>query len=296
VYRVDLKRQKATTVVREGRKAAGTTVAEPKFLAVGGRDLLILDSKNVLWRWRPSNDAGKGTLTKVVVDGATQWGDDILAIGTFERDASRGLYNLYVVDPSEQQIRAYPPASDGSGFPRKATGWLATARAVDRMTSMYIDGDIFITEGGILERFVRGKSDGWDAGTPGDELLRPAADLILVTGSGDVRKGVVYAYDRRNGRVLAYDKADGDYLAQYRLAGGRPDWKGLRGLYVITGIDAAPPTLIWLAAGRIEQAVLEAVPDDPGTAVPSARPTPSAGASGGGDASADPDASSSPKP
>ena len=62
VYRVDLKRKRATAIVREGREAAGTTVAKPRLLAVGGRDLLILDAKNVLWRWRPSNDAGKGTL------------------------------------------------------------------------------------------------------------------------------------------------------------------------------------------------------------------------------------------
>ena len=35
------------------------------------------------------------------------------------RTPSRGLYNLYVVDPSEQQILAYSPAADGGGFPAK---------------------------------------------------------------------------------------------------------------------------------------------------------------------------------
>jgi hypothetical protein len=276
VYRVDLKRRKATAVVRAGRKAAGTTVAEPKFLAVGGRDLLILDSKNVLWRWRAADDAGKGTLTKVTVNGATQWGDDISAIGTFLRDPTRNLYNLYVVDPSEQQIRAYPPASDGGGFPAKPTGWLATARAVDQMSSMYIDGDVFITEGGLLERFTRGKSDGWEPGSPEDELLRPASDLVLVAGSGDQRAGLVYAFDKTNDRVLAFDKSSGDYVAQYRLAGGRPDWEDLRGLYVLPGVDQAPATLVWLGAGHIGQAVLEPVSDDSEGANATPRPTPSA--------------------
>ncbi len=276
VYRVDLKRRKATAVVRAGRKAAGTTVAEPKFLAVGGRDLLILDSKNVLWRWRAADDAGKGTLTKVTVNGATQWGDDISAIGTFLRDPQRNLYNLYVVDPSEQQIRAYPPASDGGGFPAKPTGWLATARAVDQMSSMYIDGDVFITEGGTLERFTRGKSDGWEPGSPEDDLLRPASDLVLVSGSGDQRAGLVYAFDRKNDRVLAFDKSSGDYAAQYRLAGGRPDWDDLRGMYVIPGVGEAPATLVWLGAGNIGQAVLEPVSDDSEGANATPRPTPSA--------------------
>ena len=62
-----------------------------------------------------------------------RWGDDVIGIGTFLRDAGRsGLYNLYVVDPSEQQIQAYSPAADGGGFPAKPTGWLATARDVRR--------------------------------------------------------------------------------------------------------------------------------------------------------------------
>ena len=102
----------------------------------------------MLWRWRPSNDAGKGTTNRVPVNGASQWGDDIMAVGTYVRDSSQDLYNLYVVDPSEQQIRAYPPPADGSGFPAKSSAWLATARAVDKMTSLYIDGDIYITENG----------------------------------------------------------------------------------------------------------------------------------------------------
>jgi hypothetical protein len=285
VYRVDLKRKRATAVVRAGRKAGGTTVAEPRFLAVGGRDLLILDAKNVLWRWRASNDAGKGTLTRVRVNGSTQWGDDIAAIGTYLRDADRGLYNLYVVDPSEQQIRAYPPANDGSGFPAKASGWLATARDVAGMSSMYIDGDVFITENGLLERFTSGKADGWEAGTPADELLRPEPRLDLVVGAGDRREGTVYAFDPRSSRVLAYDKASGEYQAQYRLAGEDESWKDLRGMYVIPGVEDAPPTLVWLSATGLHEAPLVVVTGD-GSETPS--PSASAGAS--------PDGSSEPTP
>ncbi|MGK2851042.1 MAG: hypothetical protein ACSLFN_09050 [Candidatus Limnocylindrales bacterium] len=291
VFRVDLKRMKATVVVREGKKAAGTTVAEPRFLAVGGRDLLILDAKNVLWRWRASNDAGKGTLTKVDVDGSSKWGDDITAIGTYLRNVDRGLYNLYVIDPSEQQIRAYPPSSDGSGFPRDSD-WLATARAVDQMRSMYIDGDIFIVEGGLLERFTSGKADGWVVGDPKDQLLRPTTTVDLVTGSGERRTGTVYAFDRRNARVLAFDKDGGEYVAQYRLANGAPGWEDLRGLYVIPGIEDVPATLVWLAEGAIHQASLLAVPDD-GSA-PSAAPSVEPSASTG--ASAEPSVDASPAP
>ena len=199
-------------------------MATPRFLAVGGRDLLILDAKNVLWRWRASNDAGKGRLNKVNVNGATQWGDDITAIGTYLRDVDRGLANLYVVDPSEEQIRVYFAALDGSGYPAKATGWLATARDVSQMNSMYIDGDMFVVEGGVLERFASGKSDGWEPAELPDALLREQPDASLVTGQGERREGTVFTYDREHARLVEYEKASGNYLSAV------PPRRGCRGL------------------------------------------------------------------
>jgi hypothetical protein len=285
VYRVDLKRKRAVAIARSGRAFGGTRMSDPKFLAVGGRDLLIIDAKNVVWRWRASNDAGKGTTNRMTVNGSTQWGNDIVAIGTYVRPGSRGLYNLYVVDPSEQQIRAYPPSADGGGFPRKATAWLATARAVDKMTSMYIDGDLYVTEGGVLERFTSGKSGDWDAASPGDTLLRPEPASTLVAGAGERRKGRVYAYDQPNARILEYDEASGHVVAQYRLADG-DDWRDLRGMYVLPLIADQPATLIWLSSDGVHEAVLAPPPDDSGA---------SPGASGSPPASgAAPSASSSP--
>ena len=272
VFRVDLKRKRATNIARNGRAVGSTRMASPKFLAVGGRDLLILDTKNALWRWRASNDAGKGTTNRVNVNGASQWGDDILAIGTYLRDRSRGLYNLYVVDPSEQQIRAYPPSSDGNGFPAKSSAWLATARAIDQMTSLYIDGDIYVTENGVLDRFTSGKSDAWEADGPGDELLRPTTSETIVAGSGERGKGKVYTFDRSNARVLAYDKATGFYLAQYRLKDDE-SWSDLRGMYVIAGVEDQPDRLIWLSKDAVNQVVLQAPPETDGA-------SPSPGASG----------------
>ena len=215
----------------------------------------------MLWRWRPADTKGKGTLTRVNVEGSTSWGNDIMGIATFLRDESRGLYNLYVVDPSEQQIEAYSPAADGSGFPAAPTAWLATARDVSGMTSTYVDGDLFAVDGGTLVRFVSGKNDGWDAAAPADTLVRPAPTYSIVSGGSPRRSGDLLAFDRPNLRIVAVDKADGTYHAQYRLAGGAPDWSDLRAMYVIAGIADAPPTVVWLSRDGIHQAVLEAVPD-----------------------------------
>ena len=282
VFRIDPKRQKAVAIMREGKKSSGTKVAEPKFLAVGGRDLLVLDAKNVLWRWRASDDAGKGTTTDVNIIDSSQWGDDITAIGTFVRDEERGLYNLYVVDPSEEQIRSYPPANDGSGFPAKASGWLSTARAVDKMSSLYIDGNMFIAEGGLLERFTRGNSDGWEWEPPEDQLLRKIPRVTLVTGAGDPAEGTVYAYDEANGRILAFKKADGSFVAQYRLSGDRDDWSDLRGMYVRPGADGEPDTLVWLSKDAVNESPLVDATSGP-TTLPSASPS-----DGETDASAEP--------
>ncbi len=263
VYRIDLKRMRATEVLREGREAGGTTVAAPRFMAVGGRDLLILDAKNNLWRWRASNDAGKGQLNKVNVNGATQWGDDVTAIGTYLRDPDRGLANLYVVDPSEEQIRVYFAALDGSGFPAKATGWLATARDVAQMSAMYIDGDMFVVDGGVLERFASGKSDGWEPKDVPDGLLREQPSASLVAGQGDRREGTVFTYDREHARMIEYDKAGGDYLAQYRLAGGAEGWDDVRGMYVLPGVEEGPPAVYWVSQAGFHKSFLEAVSTDP---------------------------------
>jgi hypothetical protein len=290
VYRVDLKTHKATVVARSGQKASGGTVSTPRYLTVGGPDLLILDAKNQLWRWRPADTKGKGTLVRVNVKGSTSWGSDILGIATFLRDQSRGLYNLYVVDPSEQQIEAYSPAADGNGFPAAPTAWLATARDVTSVTSVYVDGDLFAADGGALDRFVSGKNDGWDAAAPQDTLLRPAPTYSIVAGGTDRRVGDLYAFDRPNGRIVAVGKKDGAYHAQYRLAGGVADWSGLRAMYVIVGLEGEPATIVWLSPDGIHQAVLEPVPDTPPASAPSASP----GSSGVPSASPGVSASSTP--
>ena len=276
VYRYNLKTKTATVVVRNGQKNKAGTVATPRYLAVGGQDLLIMDSKNALWRWRPADDSGKGTLTRVTLEGAASLGDDIMGINTFDRPGTRGLYNLYVVDPSEQQIRAYAPSADGGGFPPpNPSAWLKTARDVSKMTSTYVDGDIFAADSGDLVRFVTGVNEAWDAKAPKDSMLRPAPVYSIVASGSPRREGEILGYDKPNARIVALSKTDGAYRAQYRLAGGLQGWSDLRGMYVVAGTSDQPSTLIWLSSDGINQAILAAVPDiNPiPTAGPSSKPS-----------------------
>ena len=285
VYRIDLATSKATVVLREGQEAGSVTAAEPRFIAVGGPDLVIVDAENVVWRWRPANDAGEGSLGRVRIPDAAGWGNDISAIGTWLRQADLGRYNLYVVDPSEQQILAYAPARDGSGFPADPTPRLATKRPVDGITCMYIDGDIFLAEDGVIGRLVNGRTDDWKAETPGDELLRPAPEYSFITSGSERRQGLIYGYDPDNGRILAFDKAEGDYIEQYILAREPAVWEDIRGLYVVPGVDDEPATLVWATEDAIHQSELVAIPTSSGGS-----PSPGASPSGsGGQGSDEPD-------
>ena len=263
VYRIDLSGKRATVIFRAGAKVTGGTEAAPHLLGVGGRDLLMVDAKNVVWRWRPANASGKGTINRVRVNGAAEWGDDVLAIGTFIRDAEANLYNLYVIDPSEQQILAYSPAADGSGFPTNPTPRLSAPRDVSHITDLYIDGDIWVADGGQLLRLVGGKAEGWEAATPGDETLRGDPAYRLITSGSARREGTIYGFDPLNQRVVALSKVNGAYIQQYRLAGGDDGWSDLRGWYVEPGVGGEPDALVWISKDTVHRAVLQATASAP---------------------------------
>ncbi len=283
VLRIDAQASAAKVILRAGDTVAATKVGTPKLMAVGGPDLLVLDSNDVLWRWRPADAKGRGTVVKVKVRDSSSWGNDILAIGTFCRNADCSLYNLYVVDPSEKQVLTYSPAADGSGYPAAPTGRLATARDVSGFTDMYIDGDIFVADAGSVERYVGGRNEGWRTQDPDDTVLRPAPRYTLIASGAARRQGTLYAYDGPSARIVAFEKATGAYVEQYRLPVNDDGWKDVRGMFVSLGGDAtAPATLYWLESDRLMSATLEAPVDSasPGPAgSPGASPSGSPGPS-----------------
>ena len=239
VYRIDLKGGHAVVVAHDGQLVRGIRVDVPTFITEGGPDLLILDAKNNLWRWRPADATGRGTIVKVIVRNSSGWGNDVRGIGTFLRSQAQGLYNLYVVDPSQKNILLYTPALDGS-FPASNTGRLATPQDLSTVDSMLIDGDIYVSENGVLNRYVDGASQGWKLGDPGDEILRGAPKYTLLTTYTARDTGLIYAYDRANERIVAIDKDTGNIIEQYQLAGNDTSWSDLRGIAVVPGARGRP--------------------------------------------------------
>jgi hypothetical protein len=281
VYRINMSSGKAQVIYREGREAAGSTESAPRLLTVGGRDLLVIDDRNVLWRWKPANAQGVGTTVRPRIFGATEWGDDVLAAGTFLRLPEANLYNLYIVDVSEQQVKRYSPAQDGSGFPVKANNWLTAPRDVSGVTSMYIDGDIWVADDGGILRFANGNSEGWEAEAPADEALRPAPSYTLISSGADARAGTIYAFDAANSRLVAFSKIDGSFLGQYRLAGGSDAWSDMRDFYVESGINGTPDAIVWIGKDAVNRATLVSATG------PASSPGPSGGAPSPGDSQSD---------
>ncbi len=240
--------------------SAGIKVGVPRYLAVGGPDLLMLDDKNILWRWRPTDDTGKGTLRRLPVQESSSWGNDILGIGTFVANFNAALYNLYVLDPSEQQILRYTMLADGSSYPAVATRYLTTPQDVTRVTSMYIDGEVYLADAGLVERFVGGRTGEWSLAAPGDDTLRPTRRYTLIDSPDPRRQGTLYVFDAANGRVMAFDKLTGAYQAQYRPAGGSPAWNHLRDFYVVPRSPGQAPAIFWIDGNTLGTAVLEQVP------------------------------------
>ena len=280
VWRIDLAKKTATAVMKSGQKVPGTStkVADPKLITIGGPHVLVLDSKNTLWRWSPANKQGKGTLTKVNVQGSASWGNDVLDIATFVANFDAALYKLYIVDPSEQNIMVMSPSSDGSGYPGPAQRRLPTDRPVDGITDLLIDGDIYVAENGAVARVI--PAAGWQVEPPKDTQLRPTSRYTLLSspdrsdGSSSRRTGILYAFDAENHRLVAFKKADGAYVAQYQLAGGDDAWAGLTGMTVMASPDeTAPPTMWWISATGLHAVSLVEVTDGPG-----ASPGPSASA------------------
>jgi hypothetical protein len=140
---------------------------------------------------------------------------------------------------------------------------------VSHITDLYIDGDIWVADGGQLLRLVGGKAEGWEAATPGDETLRGDPAYLRIASGSARREGTIYGYDPHNQRVVALSKVNGTYLAQYRLAGDDQGWSDLRSWYIEPGIGDKPDAIVWISKDAVHRSILQAVATAPeGSATP----------------------------
>jgi hypothetical protein len=284
VYRVDLvTRAKIAVAVKGEQPPGGGTVGAPRLLAAGGPDVLILDSANAMWRWRPAAGAatGQGTLIMLNVEDSGTWGSGVRAIGTFLTDANLGQYTLYVVVPSAGQVLKYPASPDGSGYYAKSKSnyLLGENLSVSQVDDMYIDGSLYLLDKGTAERFDSGQAiRGWTADPPRDTVMRPSAPFYTKMSADNpiADQGNLYAYDGPSRRIVSFTKSNGKYMQEFILPSSSPYFSALKGMFVRTGANGTNPTLFWIESGNLLTAPLGVAPAaSPSPSVkPKATPSP----------------------
>jgi hypothetical protein len=280
VYRISLDTGAKLPVVEAGQQpiSGGTIIGNPRLLATGGPDVLVLDDLNSLWRWRPADKTGRGSLFKVNIPDNTSWGNGARAIGTFVVNPVLGQYNVYVVVPSANQILKYQPALDGSSYPKETrANYLSVGQDLNSVDDMYIDGKIYLVDGGNIVQYELGQaSHGWSVDVPADTkdgLLRPLAPKYtrLTADNSAQGQGTFYAYDGPSRRVVAFKKSDGTIVGQYIVPPTMNWFSALTGMSVVPGVGTASPTLYWTEGSNLMRAYL-----GPQGEAPAATPSPSA--------------------
>ena len=253
----------AVVTVNQEPLVGGGIVGNPRLLGTGGKDVLVLDTFNSLWRWVPAagNTAGRGSLVKVNIPDNQNWGINARAIGTFVTNANQNQYNVYIVVPSVKQILKYPPAPDGSGYPTagRAPYLTVSQENLANVDDMYVDGKIYLVEDGAITQYQLGQVvKGWSVDAPPDKLIRPQAPWYkrLTADNPNQDEGTFYAYDSLNRRIVAFKKSDGSIVGQYMVPSGTPWFTNLTGMFVTTDPSGTNTTLYWTEGGNLMKAAL----------------------------------------
>ena len=274
VIRIDPTSGNVATIVQAGA-GAGQGIGTPRLLARGGPDLLILDDNGALWRWRPSDSEGGGTLGPIRVAGEQVWNESVVDIETFVINPDLGFYRIYVPYPQTGQVLRYDPTADGSGFSAPAPYFVSESVDVSGFRQLYIDGDVYAVESANLEQYFNGRATGFSLDPPpDDDDLRPGHDYAALGATGTRGAGDLFVWDQLWSRILVYDKAEGAYAEQYIAAPNAPALADIRGMYIIDQGEVVSPILVWALADGIYQVILEPT-GEPG---PSTSPTPGASA------------------
>ena len=278
VVRVDNATRASATIITAG-EGPGQGIATPRLLARGGPDLLILDSRGALWRWRPSDTSGNGTLGPVRVAGSDVWDESVVDVEAFVTNAEQpDLYNLYVSHPTSSQIMRYEPTADGSGFSVPAPYFVGDDEDVSAFRQLYIDGDVYAVTSANLLRYFSGARTNFTLDEPPDnEDLRPGHDYALMAATGTRGVGLLVVWDQLHSRILVYDKSEGTRGEQFIAAPGAAPFADLRGMYLVDRGAARAPILVYARPEGIYQVDLaeEQEPTPTPSPSPSAQPSPS---------------------
>ena len=284
VWRLNDKGTKVYEIIKTG-DGRGEGIATPRLLRAQGTgqsdDLLVVDARGDLWRWRQYDDKTNGNLATKRIPGQQVWGSDVLDISTLTVSALRGTYNLYVLDPSLDQILKYSPTLDGNQFSSAVDNYLSTAdESVADYLRLYVDSYVYTLTASNVVKHSSGRPQSYSLATPPDDGdLRPGHTYRLIDGTGLPASGRLYVYDEKWDRILVFLKSDGSYVEQWSTKGaGLPSMADIRGMFVTQpatqrGQSQAPGARVtWATPDGIFKSTLAAAT----VAAPAASPAPGA--------------------
>jgi hypothetical protein len=257
VHRVDLGSGNDAEVVTRGDKAVSgnSRIGEPEQIEAGGSEVVIVDDEARAWRWRPSDETGRGTLARLSFIGDAKWGADH---GDVETYSDSNGYRIYVVEPSLGQIIRYQPTLDQSAFGPPGDYLITQSDEVSLFRQLHIDGDVWALDDEGVQKYTTGRFEGGFmlAEPPDASDVRPGHDYQLISGTGTDSSGRLYLYDSVWDRLIVFDKASGDYVGQWITGPGGPSMKEMRGFLVIPKSKQKPETLVWLTPEGLYRAQL----------------------------------------
>jgi hypothetical protein len=251
----------AKRVVRAGDGRAREGIGAPRLLTRGGIDVVIVDNRGELWRWRVSGNSGRGSLGQPKVSGGA-WGNAPTDISTLFFSASDNLYNVYVTDPSENQILKYQPQLGSEAYSAPSSYLQTDNEDVASYIDTYIDGDLYTLSTDNVIKHEGGIRRDYALQTPPDDAdLRPGHEYLFLDGLGDSEAGRLYVYDTKWSRVLVFDKATGAYQEQYSTVGSQPRMNDVRGFYVYQPTaKGSKPTVVWVTPSGVYMSPLQDAP------------------------------------
>ncbi len=184
-------------VYQDGDTYGDTPAKKPLFMTWesdnGGR-LLILDAERKLFALQP------GSLPQPLPLRKTSSWASVAGLASYDG-------NLYVLDPTGNQVERYLPAADG--YDSEPTNALSGDVDLSNAVSIAVNGDIYVLKrDGTINRYVHGENAGFDLGGIDRPLTGPTSIQVGGTNSE------IYIADAGNKRIVVAS-SDGTFERQY---------------------------------------------------------------------------------
>ncbi|MBX3028635.1 MAG: hypothetical protein KF809_00610 [Chloroflexi bacterium] len=281
VWRLNKGHTRVYEIVKEGEGTGSGSweIGQPMMLGMQFDQLIIVDDNGSLAQWRQVGDKGEGSLRRRRLPPAVAWGNDVRDIATYGVSLSNGTYNLYVLDPAQDNILKYGPSADANLF-MPPEGYLSnTDEDLGSYIRLYVDGNLYtLTPEGVVQH-RSGHAQDYSLDTPPDARdLRKGHRYSLIDGTSG---GKLYLYDQRWDRILVFLKSGGVYVDQWMTTGDMPSMADMRALWATQPSPGQnqtprPARIVWATPEGIFQSTLTPVDPNEPRATPTPTPTPDA--------------------